>query len=384
MSNCNCNITEGELDDLLLILYNRYKENIITELPDDVEQFLTELITNLKKICPSLDEEKFRELIKRTYRLDMANEQFGGEDDNEIIEVPREPKKSKKFFVACSIIMLFSCIIVLYVGYIRLENFGKDIGLDGISEESKAEFKNAYGSVNREDLTAINYVWKLISTFGCNLANKQRDKIITFIQDKLIVDVAGFAQIAQKTCIGEAEYVGSLKLLGVDVGSIVDTAINYVSAQMTSDATSECITRTSQTLLEQAMKNLQTEIALLTNRVNSEAAQIGFLMKLGARGFISSVCYLIYVGIQELRNRRINITLPAPRPALQIGGPDYEVGLEQRGGKLNRMRNKKTKRHNKYKNHDRKRKITKKHHKKNKTKTMRHKNKASKRKASKH
>ena len=111
-----------------------------------------------------------------------------------------------------------------------------------------------------------------------------------------------YLQIAEKTCFPKTEIFTEnyYTTANIDPMYYVNKAIQYASYSVSPSATNSCMVNVAVDLQRKKIAELQYEMNMLFNKLNSQGSQIQYFISMGTSIGISSAGYLIY-RIKNLR-----------------------------------------------------------------------------------
>ena len=331
-------VSDKALDSLFERLYMLLEEPTDTRHIDNPEivAFINDQVEVFNKVAENSDVRINKDVLKHLLTNISENllkeeesgqlQQLGGAPRLLLNQGPTKQKSSLLPNLVAFAALLFS-VFLFYLAYHRLNVLMTRLTGESVIEYQRAAFKDVF--TNLEELTFLQYMWKSISTLGCNMAYIQSNNLTNILKMKLQLAIPDFAIIAQENCIMPSATTG---LLG-----LVEKFTNLV---LTSDTSANCEMQTIATLGKQFMAQQAIDIELIGIQTMAEVAQIQTLTK-------AAVVSFGYPAVQYFWTM-YNLTSQKSKRMLNSGNrfEALEPGDEKylgRGGRKTR-RNKKTKR----------------------------------------
>jgi len=201
-----------------------------------------------------------------------------------------------------ALLFFFTSIFILYMSYRKFADLIKgteNVPLENISQDIQLQITTAFNEIKKLDNMEVNfmqYVWSIIKTFSCSIVKQQQTKITNIITQYLSDTTTDFLQIAETTCFPKSEiFTENYYTTGnIDPMYYVNKAIQYASYSVSPAATNSCIVNVAFHLKMKKIAELQYEMNILFNRLNSQGSQIQYLISVGASMSASTAGYLLY------------------------------------------------------------------------------------------
>jgi len=255
-----------------------------------VDDLASELETIFKDNDHTFDKNGFTHLVKILYRKSFM---VGG--DHEIVEYQGRRQIFSRYDLFALLGFLTS-ILLLYLAYVQLNNLLQTTLQTNVVElgnEMKRDFNDAQKKLDGEEMAFLTYIFKLFSSFGCNVVDSSTNKVIGII-NKIINESTGkvINDIADVCYKGS----GSKGVLGF-VHGVVNIVLNP-------NATGECSLKIAAINAEELLLQKGIAIKKLVERVRIDSKQISGLIWWGVSIGRSSIGYFMY-RINQARTMRI-------------------------------------------------------------------------------
>jgi hypothetical protein len=329
-------VSDKALDNVFEHLDNLLEEPSDTRQIDDPEiiVFINDQVGAFEKIANNLkvpiNIDVFKHLIENIYINLLKEEQsgqlkqFGGAPKLLLNQGPTKQRSSLPILsIFAAFVFLLISVSMLYTAFHQLNVLTTRLTGESVIEYQRAAFKNVFTNV--EELTLLQYMWKSISTLGCNMYGIQSNHLTNILITKLQQAIPDFATTARENCV-----------MPPATGLLAFTEpLNRI---LTSSTVANCEMQTIQILGKQFLAQQLVEIDLITAQTMSVLSSIERLTRIGVGTFLApSVIFLWKLGSSRSSKRMLNSGNRFE--ALEPGDERY-LG---RGGRKTR-RNKKTKR----------------------------------------
>jgi len=300
-SNFSLLLIHNSFDDIFLNLQEQYNKNETAVLNEEQHNFLNNIADFLEQQYSSQGihfvKANFINFVKR----------FSGEEDTVVggsdtltTTTRKRQKKTIKpnmydFAAICS---LFLSVFLIYLSYAQFNKLACKITgsshLTQIPFDIKDKLIEAIQTVTTEEFTFMQYMYNVFTAFSLNIVTGQTSRISTIIQNILSQSVPEFTTQIQSACLTSGE----------GWSGFFETAAKTV---ISSEATSQCITKTSQELISNFLINQQHQINMLITQTQTSSIQIQNMLSYGTKLGYASITYLIF-RIYELRASRIKMS----------------------------------------------------------------------------
>jgi hypothetical protein len=281
-------ITTDNFNEVMSHLFDHYQKNKIATLDEKETEMLNNVSEKLESIFRSQDiqfnTEDFQTLVKRLYP--KKNSMLGGDGEEEIIVSRRNPRRKNVFYKYdfFAILGLIVSIYLLYLSFIQLNKLSCDITGNSVGELTSIitdEITESIKSLNKEELSYLNYILKFFIHFSKNIISRQKDKLYNIIQTTMSVAVPNFMDDVNSVC--------GIKRNDDTILGIIESSMRLA---IHPTITTQCITETTQTLIEEFQNNQKTKLNLLLTKLNTNFSQIHALVSYGTTLGFASISYM--------------------------------------------------------------------------------------------
>ena len=124
-------------------------------------------------------------------------------------------------------------------------------------------------------------IFKFFIHFSKNIISRQKDKLYNIIQTTMSVSIPDFMDEINSVC--------GIKRNDNTIFGIIESSMRLT---IHPQITTQCITETTQTLIEEFQNNQKTKINLLLTKLNTNFSQIHALVSYGTTLGFSSISYM--------------------------------------------------------------------------------------------
>jgi len=248
------------LDEIFINLKEQYDLNNMSNLNEEEILLVNDVSSSLEKIFSknniSFDKNNFIKLIKRLY---PGSSMYGGNDnDDEIIDYDYTQNNNSKnkivsIYDLVAILSFILSIYLLYLSFIQFNKLSCDItgnNLLQLSSDIKNQLQQAITSVSNKEITFLKYIYNIFTTFSSNIVSSQQEQISNIIRNILSTSIPDFTSQIQTVCVtSETGWTGFFEATAKSITS--------------GDATTNCITSMSQTLISGFLHKQQEQISIL-------------------------------------------------------------------------------------------------------------------------
>jgi hypothetical protein len=215
---------------------------------------------------------------------------------------------------------------MLYTAFHQLNVLTTRMTGESVKEYQRAAFKDVFR--NLEELTLLQYMWKSISTLGCNMSGIQINHMRNLMITKLNQAVPDFTIAVMENCVMPP---------ATGLPAFAEPLSRFFTTFVTLSNVGNCQVETGKILLSQFLADQKVSIELAAEQSKTVLSNIIQLTNIGVGTFlVPPVIFLWKLGSSRSSNRMLN-----SGNRFEAIEPDDERYL--RGGRKTR-RNKKTKR----------------------------------------